>query len=129
MDIDLILEPDLTPAQITEIGQAAEKCGNRARKLPKFVGRRFRQSWVIQLPNLGYPTCIFTVTRIFRPIGWVIQFPNFAQIACRKVWAACRKVAQISGRAADVWGNSLPAQNGHLSPSKEIPIFERKSTP
>ena len=30
MDIDLILEPDLTPAQITEIGQAAEKYGIRA---------------------------------------------------------------------------------------------------
>ena len=30
MDIDLILEPDLTPAQITEIGQAAEGYGIRA---------------------------------------------------------------------------------------------------
>ena len=30
MDIDLILEPDLTPAQIAEIGQAAEKYGVRA---------------------------------------------------------------------------------------------------
>jgi len=30
VDIDLILEPDLTPAQITEIGQAAEKYGIRA---------------------------------------------------------------------------------------------------
>lgn len=30
MDVDLILEPDLTPTQITEIGQAAEKYGIRA---------------------------------------------------------------------------------------------------
>jgi len=30
VDIDLILEPDLTPAQIKEIGQAAEKYGIRA---------------------------------------------------------------------------------------------------
>jgi 5,10-methylenetetrahydromethanopterin reductase len=30
VDIDLILEPDLTPAQITELGQAAEKYGIRA---------------------------------------------------------------------------------------------------
>jgi 5,10-methylenetetrahydromethanopterin reductase len=30
VDIDLILEPDLTPAQITELGKAAESCGIRA---------------------------------------------------------------------------------------------------
>jgi len=30
VDIDIILEPDLTPGQITELGQAAERCGIRA---------------------------------------------------------------------------------------------------